>query len=108
MLNRKLSFIGWGFSYQAQDPRTKRQVCDFEFTSGTFNSGGFFVQPQDFSHGQDRELQEKMGDLLKINFNYMRAYNIRTLKDLAPVNDFIRRNDQWGEKIPDCPDNSKL
>ena len=100
---RKISFIGWGFSYQANDPRTKSQVCDFEFQSGTFNRGDLFTNAlSNVQHIQSRGLQDKMGDYLRANFNYMRAYNIRTLKDLTPVNEFFKEQGHWFYNVPGC------
>ena len=101
MTAEKLQFIGWGFSYQAKHRTTNAQVCDFVFTSSTFNRGNMF-NIDGVKHMQDRDLQEKMRSFLRFNFNYMRAFNIRTLKNLNPIIEYTRRWDMR-EKIPSCP-----
>ena len=53
---------------------------------------------------QDRDLQEKISSFLRFNFNYMRAFNMRTLKEFSPMTNYLRRWDrQHKDKVPKCP-----
>ena len=104
MLAQNISIIGWGFSYQAKNPRSKEQICDFKFKSGTFNRGDLFIKSDlNVRSIKGRSLQKKMSDLLRINFNYMRAYKLRTLKTFSPVNWYLTKHDHWESSVPKCP-----
>ena len=103
MAARGISVIGWGFSYQAKDSKTNNPVCDFEFKSGTFNTGDLFGKALGNAvHMSRRGLQQKMSDFLRINFNYMRAYNIRTMKDFSPVDKFLTERRHYFKYVPGC------
>ena len=109
---RNLQFIGWGFSYQAQDPWNGQQVCDFEFQSGTFNRGdlfdGILVEVEALD---TRNLQDKLSNFLRFNFNYMRAHGMRTNKSLKPLFHYvdyfktksININKEFRQELPKCP-----
>ena len=109
---QNLQFIGWGFSYQARDPYTNALTCDFEFQSGTFNRGDLFDGILvEVDHSNTRNLQGKMTNFLRLNFNYMRSHRMRNLKSLYPLVDYVEyfsgRSQLWNkefrQKLPRCP-----
>ena len=109
---QNLQFIGWGFSYQARDPYTNALTCDFEFQSGTFNRGDLFDGILvEVDHSNTRNLQGKMTNFLRLNFNYMRSHRMRNHKSLYPLVDYVEyfsgRSQLWNkefrQKLPRCP-----
>ena len=114
MIAQNLQFIGWGFSYQASDPSTGQQLCDFEFKSGTFNRGDLFDGILVAVKALDtRNLQDKLSNFLRFNFNYMRAHGMRTNKSFTPLFDYVDYfktkshdiNKEFRQKLPRCPKN---
>ena len=76
-------FVAVGFSYQAHDRRdTDELICDFKFTSGTFNAGQYVAdaKPMPGNDGTVRSIDWQMENLLRFAINTWRVTGNRLIK----------------------------
>ena len=104
MVQRGWYFVGFGFSYQGRDTKTNQLLCDFKFKSGTFNNGNLFTNsPLKVEHIDTRRLQDKLGNFLKLAFNYSRSHKNR----VTEVSTLLFYRDFYGKAmksyLPACP-----
>ena len=74
---KNIEFVAIGFSYQARDrSNTDVVICDFKFTSGTFNSGRYFADASKIvttgTTGTTRSIDWQMENLLRLVINKWR------------------------------------
>lgn len=107
-----LYVIAFGNSYQAKHHSTGDMLCDYVFSSSTWNRGKLFESLERRSlvtdlvdHGNARELQKKLAHFFRLAFNIMRATGERTIPTQKLIAFDVYFEKEAKTFLPSCPKN---